>query len=195
MVSSSTDRQGRGSSSAAGRDRQTSYTFHLSIILNQNGRDRIHLPVFAPSVYALSSLASGESRIGRLLSSYGGNRAETIDSYADDSVAAVRILAEPLLAMLSRFVQLKRNREAARKEGLRKKLRANRPYAFQKDSLPKDCCVCLSEFQERDRIRKLSCGHEFHMKCVDQWLIRGDFKCPVCRKAPYEKGLVEEQPK
>jgi len=44
---------------------------------------------------------------------------------------------------------------------------------------PPCCAVCLSDFVEGDRLRRLRCGHHFHRHCVDAWLSRSD-KCPLC---------------
>ncbi|KAK4374506.1 hypothetical protein RND71_005183 [Anisodus tanguticus] len=45
----------------------------------------------------------------------------------------------------------------------------------------RDCAICLEEFKEGEFCRKLpDCGHLFHVKCVDSWLIRV-LNCPVCR--------------
>ncbi|KAJ1282042.1 hypothetical protein BS78_03G019700 [Paspalum vaginatum] len=44
-----------------------------------------------------------------------------------------------------------------------------------------DCAVCLSELADGDKVRALpSCGHVFHVECVDAWL-RSRTTCPVCR--------------
>ncbi|XP_051144152.1 E3 ubiquitin-protein ligase Os04g0590900-like [Andrographis paniculata] len=44
-----------------------------------------------------------------------------------------------------------------------------------------DCAVCLSEFEDRDRLRLLpKCGHAFHVTCIDTWL-RSHANCPLCR--------------
>ncbi|KAJ4831344.1 hypothetical protein Tsubulata_033245 [Turnera subulata] len=44
-----------------------------------------------------------------------------------------------------------------------------------------DCAVCLSEFLEGERVRRLhSCRHIFHKECLDKWL-QYMATCPVCR--------------
>lgn len=44
------------------------------------------------------------------------------------------------------------------------------------------CAICLQELEQGDIARALpACKHTFHMKCVDQWLLRR-VVCPVCRQ-------------
>ncbi|XP_052200265.1 uncharacterized protein LOC127806790 [Diospyros lotus] len=43
------------------------------------------------------------------------------------------------------------------------------------------CYICLSEYEEGDKIRVLPCHHEFHMSCVDKWLKEIHGVCPLCR--------------
>ncbi|GJM87451.1 hypothetical protein PR202_ga03408 [Eleusine coracana subsp. coracana] len=44
-----------------------------------------------------------------------------------------------------------------------------------------ECAVCLSEFEEDERVRMLpSCLHAFHVDCIDTWL-QGNANCPLCR--------------
>jgi len=47
-----------------------------------------------------------------------------------------------------------------------------------KDS--RTCVICLQDFEEGARVRRLGCLHLFHVTCVDTWLNRNRF-CPVCR--------------
>ncbi|CAN6204337.1 unnamed protein product [Urochloa humidicola] len=51
----------------------------------------------------------------------------------------------------------------------------------EKAARPFDCAVCLCEFAGADRLRLLpSCGHAFHLACIDVWL-RSTATCPLCR--------------
>ncbi|KAF0890148.1 hypothetical protein E2562_038251 [Oryza meyeriana var. granulata] len=44
----------------------------------------------------------------------------------------------------------------------------------------KECGVCLEEFEEGDKLRKMPCEHCFHESCVFKWL-RASRLCPYCR--------------
>jgi hypothetical protein len=43
------------------------------------------------------------------------------------------------------------------------------------------CAVCLDNMARSKRTRRLPCGHVFHQKCVDPWVIRRQ-TCPLCVK-------------
>lgn len=61
------------------------------------------------------------------------------------------------------------------------------------DSIANDidqCYICLSEYEEADKIRVLPCHHEFHMACVDKWLTEIHGVCPLCRRDVCEDAAV-----
>jgi len=76
-----------------------------------------------------------------------------------------------------------------RKEKIRKQLTENKPYRFTKNMAPCECPVCLNDFKPKQSLRKLGCDHEFHQKCIDRWLMKGNACCPICRKEPFEKKV------
>ncbi|KAH8510136.1 hypothetical protein H0E87_007889 [Populus deltoides] len=44
------------------------------------------------------------------------------------------------------------------------------------------CSICLVELEKEDAVSQLSrCMHVFHMDCIDKWIQRGHFTCPLCR--------------
>lgn len=46
------------------------------------------------------------------------------------------------------------------------------------------CSICLSDYISSDITRLLpDCGHLFHQKCVDPWLLQHP-TCPICRASP-----------
>ena len=42
------------------------------------------------------------------------------------------------------------------------------------------CIICMEEFQEKERIKYLPCGHLFHHDCIRQWLLK-EKSCPFCK--------------
>ena len=63
-------------------------------------------------------------------------------------------------------------------------LKRSQPHRRNSDVIPggdDDCVVCLDAFKDAQWCRKLStCGHVFHMRCVDSWLAKVA-ACPICR--------------
>ncbi|KAI8566035.1 hypothetical protein RHMOL_Rhmol02G0007900 [Rhododendron molle] len=44
-----------------------------------------------------------------------------------------------------------------------------------------ECAVCLSEFEENEKVRVLpKCNHGFHLDCIDMWF-HSHSTCPLCR--------------
>jgi len=50
---------------------------------------------------------------------------------------------------------------------------------FTGNSSETSCAVCLSDFDKHSMLRRLPCGHSFHVSCVDKWL-RHNKVCPLC---------------
>eukprot|EP00747_Dinoflagellata_sp_TGD_P080575 gnl/TRDRNA2_/TRDRNA2_160956_c0_seq1.p1 gnl/TRDRNA2_/TRDRNA2_160956_c0~~gnl/TRDRNA2_/TRDRNA2_160956_c0_seq1.p1 ORF type:complete len:313 (-),score=51.44 gnl/TRDRNA2_/TRDRNA2_160956_c0_seq1:357-1244(-) len=44
------------------------------------------------------------------------------------------------------------------------------------------CAICISEFVDKEMLRRLPCGHHFHQPCIDRWLQQNK-KCPLCNHA------------
>ncbi|KAJ8750648.1 hypothetical protein K2173_015829 [Erythroxylum novogranatense] len=54
-------------------------------------------------------------------------------------------------------------------------------FRFPKRTSDVECVVCLEGIRQGQWCRKLlGCGHVFHRKCVDTWLVKVP-ACPVCR--------------
>ncbi|XP_055835061.1 RING-H2 finger protein ATL56-like [Solanum dulcamara] len=59
---------------------------------------------------------------------------------------------------------------------------------------PIDCAICLSDFEQGDKGRKIeSCNHIFHENCLDKWLMdgKGQATCPLCRSLIIPENMEE----
>ncbi|XP_050314271.1 RING finger protein 11 [Anthonomus grandis grandis] len=52
----------------------------------------------------------------------------------------------------------------------------------------RECVICMGEFMIGDALRYLPCMHNYHMKCIDEWLIRSPI-CPSCLE-PVDAALL-----
>lgn len=45
-----------------------------------------------------------------------------------------------------------------------------------------DCTICQNSVDDDVRVKTV-CGHTFHLECLKQWVVSGDYgwKCPMCR--------------
>ncbi|XP_047205691.1 E3 ubiquitin-protein ligase RNF6 [Girardinichthys multiradiatus] len=43
------------------------------------------------------------------------------------------------------------------------------------------CSVCINEYAQGNKLRRLPCSHEFHVHCIDRWLSENN-TCPICRQ-------------
>lgn len=54
-------------------------------------------------------------------------------------------------------------------------------YSESKPSLKSsECAICLEEFEEKETVKRIQCGHCFNAKCIGQWF-KVDRRCPSCR--------------
>ncbi|GMI88619.1 hypothetical protein HRI_002531300 [Hibiscus trionum] len=65
--------------------------------------------------------------------------------------------------------------------------------ASKEGDVVEQCYICLSEYEEEEKIRVLPCQHEFHMSCVDKWLKEIQGVCPLCRGDVVESHLSNSE--
>jgi len=53
---------------------------------------------------------------------------------------------------------------------------------FGESDALKTCSVCITEYAQGHKLRKLPCQHEYHVHCIDRWLSENS-TCPICRRA------------
>ncbi|KAF8928624.1 hypothetical protein BGZ58_009532 [Dissophora ornata] len=44
------------------------------------------------------------------------------------------------------------------------------------------CSICLAEYEVGDQVRTLPCYHQYHMSCIDPWLLNVASLCPICKR-------------
>lgn len=54
------------------------------------------------------------------------------------------------------------------------------------------CSICRDNFSELSVVRKLSCGHIFHIECIDTWF-ETNIRCPLCRVDLRDNAEEEEE--
>lgn len=76
-------------------------------------------------------------------------------------------------------------KKVQKRQEMKRQLKKSKPYVYRKGMARKECSICLNKFAIKNKIRRLNCKHEFHKNCVDQWLLKGEMCCPICRKEPF----------
>mmetsp|Transcript_13346 Transcript_13346/g.25050 ORF Transcript_13346/g.25050 Transcript_13346/m.25050 type:complete len:316 (+) Transcript_13346:134-1081(+) len=117
------------------------------------------------------------------------------DEYEDDhDVDSEELSYEALLDLGARIGDVKAERWAlkARKEISKLPMvdycHEISQHKDENDSCVK-CLVCQFEYQDKECLRILPCGHYFHQECVDQWLLAKDF-CPYCRQSIVQETIA-----
>ncbi|OBS71417.1 hypothetical protein A6R68_00053, partial [Neotoma lepida] len=64
--------------------------------------------------------------------------------------------------------------------------------SFGENDALKTCSVCITEYTEGNKLRKLPCSHEYHVHCIDRWLSENS-TCPICRRAVLSSGNRESR--
>ena len=43
-----------------------------------------------------------------------------------------------------------------------------------------ECCICLTNYDDKSILIKLPCGHKYHRPCIYRWMLQ-KAECPSCR--------------
>lgn len=55
------------------------------------------------------------------------------------------------------------------------------PPDISSESVDEACVICLEEYNLRENIGELVCGHSYHVECIKKWLLRKS-SCPICKQ-------------
>ncbi|XP_074319320.1 putative E3 ubiquitin-protein ligase ZFP1 [Silene latifolia] len=59
------------------------------------------------------------------------------------------------------------------------------------DQTNDSCIICQDEYEDRDEVGELECGHDYHADCLKKWLLVKNV-CPIC-KSPALKVESKDQ--
>lgn len=48
------------------------------------------------------------------------------------------------------------------------------------------CSICQVDFEEGNELGTLKCGHNHHVQCIEEWLLRKN-QCPICKASAFVK--------
>ncbi|TKY47624.1 E3 ubiquitin-protein ligase RHA2A [Spatholobus suberectus] len=102
------------------------------------------------------------------------------------------VVLASLLIELIILIQKLRSRPISTRQYLKLIEKKNPTICYTKrlKAVPAECRVCLSEFEEGEKVRKLKCQHTFHRDCLDKWLQQYWATCPLCRKQVVPDDVV-----
>jgi len=44
-----------------------------------------------------------------------------------------------------------------------------------------ECCICMNEINQLNKLKQLNCKHVFCTECIDQIKTNDNIQCPLCR--------------
>jgi hypothetical protein len=71
---------------------------------------------------------------------------------------------------------------------------AHSKKSHQQQQLQKECAICMTEFENTEKIIHLPCKHIFHTDCITEWLKHNKI-CPVCKKQINKRQQQQQQQK
>ena len=52
-------------------------------------------------------------------------------------------------------------------------------YIVEKKLIDYECLICLEDFNERETVSLINCGHMYHTQCIYSWFLTRR-TCPLC---------------
>jgi hypothetical protein len=84
--------------------------------------------------------------------------------------------------------------DAASPPTLYKKLEADGDSPPDQSGPAVECVICLEMFGDQSMVRRLQCHHVFHADCINKWLLKRHYTCPLCMAYYIPQQPVEPTP-
>ncbi|XP_020271886.1 E3 ubiquitin-protein ligase Arkadia-like [Asparagus officinalis] len=111
----------------------------------------------------------------------------TIDPFEDMRLDTDGMAYEDLLALGEEIGNVNTGLE---EESITKNLKTSL-YNSQTEYLPPNqCMICQEELKENEIIGILDCGHNYHEKCIKEWLLNKNL-CPICKETALARDNSE----
>uniref|UniRef100_A0A3P9Q405 RING-type E3 ubiquitin transferase n=1 Tax=Poecilia reticulata TaxID=8081 RepID=A0A3P9Q405_POERE len=166
---------------------------HADVGATNGSSSRLHLNENEPGQVGTDEVVPGlegqvrsdDEQIGQ--ARFGGGVVSSIDGRANsrDTNNLVENGTLPILR-LAHFFLLNDDEDDEHPRGLTKEQIDNlstRTYgqASLEGEMGRACSVCINEYTQGNKLRRLPCSHEFHVHCIDRWLSENN-TCPICRQ-------------
>ncbi|XP_004761903.1 E3 ubiquitin-protein ligase RLIM-like [Mustela nigripes] len=190
------ERDGSGDRTSSGSNSTTSSDFHSSFPLISSSNSS-YITSFNSSPISSSSSSDENSEIRSLM--FDGTNEISLSSGSPSEARQESRPMSPIIfdesnswtsLNLDHFFLLNEDYHD-RTTGLTKAQIDNLAVrSFGKSGALKACSICITEYTEGNRLRILPCSHEFHIHCIDRWLLENS-TCPICRRKAVESGERE----
>jgi len=138
-----------------------------------------------PVLRRLPTSQSGLSQLG-MTGNVGGFHGGLSMTFGRGS----NIIQIPGLRTVFRFDNLEDLMQGVQEAGktpLTKEIKENLPvFLFDKSKAAnlsnenKSCQICISEYNDKEKVMLLPCLHKYHEACISQWFNEND-QCPICK--------------
>ncbi|PHT97516.1 hypothetical protein BC332_33557 [Capsicum chinense] len=149
----------------------------------QSSFDNIEDPDLWDDIYNQSTGESIDGVYHTTESEFSDEDYDTTGSRLTDDATDLAILIELLQLLVANVVEGSEDGEEATEETLANMMKT-RTHCGTDDG-GETCAICLCEYENDEAIGTLECQHEYHARCIKQWLLKGKRSCPLCRSSVF----------
>ncbi|KAJ1570013.1 hypothetical protein HK096_005907, partial [Nowakowskiella sp. JEL0078] len=186
----------RGNCSFIDKVRAMQASGATAVVVANNLPNSALITMYAPgetSDIQISSVFISQHSYFELLALFVERPKLIVDLYSEEGeVPLVEIIivtiVSPTLVMLLLYVfwsfaqAYQRQQEIAPMRAVKKLPKKIFDSSKVKENDPTECIICLDDFVDGIEVRVLPCRHEFHIPCIDKWLLHRKRTCPICKQ-------------